>query len=219
MKPESVTRIAKALGFSVLLLVIATAPALAKKADVLKDRMDIADLITCYAHAADTIGSGKTQSDPKAAGLAIIRTCFTEDATIAIWPVGMPFDREVFPTRTGDKPPAIVLDSPAAWAEMVDSAFRSAGGVGYDFVQHLVSNVKVEVNGDEGKLLAYVLSTHIIQGAQPFTPSRCHQQSNGTYSSTVKKIDGVWKITSFDLTQIAYEAIVETGAGCAAPAP
>jgi len=77
----------------------------------------------------------------------------------------------------------------------------------------------VEVNGDEGKLLAYVLSTHIIQGAQPFTPSRCHQQSNGTYSSKVKKIDGVWKITSFDLTQIAYEAIVETGAGCAAPAP
>ncbi len=213
-----ITHIFKVLGLSAVALVCATGLASADTTQELKDKAEIESLIYCYARGADTIGSGKTQSDPEAAGFAILKTCFTDNATFGVWPVGMPFDREAFPSRTGSKPPAVIVEGTVSWASSINAAFRGAGGVGYDFVQHLLSNVHVDVKGNDGKLSAYLVSTHIIQGEQPFSPSRCHQQSNGTYSLRVKKIGGTWKVTSLDLTQIAYDIITESGAGCAAPA-
>lgn len=174
----------------------------------------IADLMVCYASGADAIGDGVTQADPEAAGLAIFETCFTEDATFALWPTGWPFDSPTFPDRDGVMPPLLIIIGPAAWASFTNFSFRSAAGVGYDFVQHLIGNTHIEVNGNHGTLVAYLNSTHIIQGPGPFAPSRCTQQAVGTYSLHVEKIEGSWKITSLDLTQSAFNAIIENGAGC-----
>lgn len=181
------------------------------------DTEQIEALISCYAKGTDTIGDGKTQTDPEAAGLAIYRQCFTEDATFAVWYFGMPFDSLTFPSRAGDKPPAMMVKGVAAWAQSTNTAFRGAGGTGYDFVQHNISNVDVAVTGDSGQLTAYLSSVHIIQGPAAFAPTRCRQQVNGTYSLRLKKVAGQWKIVSLDLAQISVDSVVENGAGCSAP--
>ena len=182
-------------------------------------KAEIAELAVCYAIAADTLGEGKTQADPATAGLAMLRKCFTEDATFAIWPAGTPFDSLTSPSRTGDKPPAVVIPGLTTFASAISSSFAAAGGVGYDFVQHKLSNIVVDVEGDSAKLNAYVESTHVIQATEPFTPTRCRQQTNGTYTMKAKKIEGKWLLTSFDLAQIAFDTIIENGDGCSAPAP
>ncbi len=176
-------------------------------------KAQIADLMVCYARGADAIGDGVTQADPEAAGLAIFEECFTEDASFALWPTGWPFDSPIFPDRE-ITPPLLISYSPAEWASFTNFSFRSAAGVGYDFVQHLIGNTVVEVDGNYATLVAYLNSTHIIQGAGPFAPSRCTQQAVGTYSLHVEKIRGSWKVTRLDLTQSAFNAIVENGAGC-----
>jgi len=183
----------------------------------LKAKAQISDLMVCYARGADAIGDATTNADPEAAGLSIFRECFTEEATFALWPVGIPFDSPTFPDRSGNMPPLLLIEGPAAWASFTNASFRSAGGVGYDFVQHLIGNTHVEVQGNHGRLTAYLNSTHVILGAAPFAPSRCMQQANGTYSLNVEKIKGRWKITRLDLTQMAFNIIIETGAGCNAP--
>ncbi|WP_195891484.1 nuclear transport factor 2 family protein [Luminiphilus syltensis] len=179
-----------------------------------KDLLEIENLAYCYALGADAIGNGKVESDPLAAGLAIYEECFAEDATFGIWPAGMPFNSLSFPDRTGDMPPAIVIEGREAFAGMVNGSFSGAGGGdGYDFVQHNMTNVQIEADAEKGQLNAYLASVHVIHG-EPGSPMRCRQQANGTYSMKVKKMDGVWKVTSLDLAQIAFDTIIENGKGC-----
>lgn len=182
----------------------------------LADRAEIAALIRCYARGTDAIGNAAVETDPESAGLEILETCFTEDATFAVWPAGTPFDSLVFPERTGDEPPALMVRGPAAWAAATNAAFRGAGGVGYDFVQHNISNIDVEVSGAEGRLTAYLSSVHVIQGA-PGTSTRCRREANGVYSVKAGRVEGRWLITHLDLAQIAYDAVIENGDGCSRP--
>lgn len=184
----------------------------------LADKQAITELVYCYARGADTIGNGSLGDQAEARGLAIFEQCFAEDATFAVWPAGMPFNRLEFPDRSGDMPPALLIEGRAAWASMVNTAFRSAGGVGYDFVQHNLSNLRIDIDGDRATLTTYLSSVHVIHGA-PGEPIRCRQQANGTYSMQASKQDGNWMIVSLDLAQIANDIIVENGAGCAAPSP
>lgn len=172
---------------------------------------ELANLLVCYARGADAIGDGRSNHDPEAAGLAIFRKCFTEDATFAIWPAGQPFDHPEFPSRVGTMPPLAIFPGPAAWAKFTNSSFRSSG---YDYVQHLIGNIVVKVSGDNATVVGYLNSTHVTMGDGLLARSQCMQQTNGTYSLRVRKFDSGWKVTSLDLAQFAYNTIIESGAGC-----
>lgn len=175
-------------------------------------KAELANLLVCYARGADAIGDARSNRDPEGAGLAIFRECFTDDATFAVWPAGQPFDKPEFPTRVGPMPPLLILPGPAAWAKFTNTSFRSSG---YDYVQHLVGNIVVKVSGNNATVVGYLNSTHVVMGEGLLAPSRCMQQTNGTYSLKVRKLASGWKVTSLDLAQFAYNTIVETGDGCA----
>ena len=126
------------------------------------DREAVADLIYCYARGTDAIGDATTNADPLATGLAIYRGCFAEDAEFRAWFPQQPFDSQTFPNPDAnpDTAPAPFI-GPAAWAEFVNGVFR---GSGYDFTQHIMSNVDVQLNGNRALLTAYLNASHVISG-------------------------------------------------------
>jgi len=109
------------------------------------DREAVADLIYCYARGTDAIGDATTNADPLATGLAIYRGCFAADAEFRAWFPQQPFDSQTFPNPDAnpDTAPAPFI-GPAAWAQFVNGVFR---GSGYDFTQHIMSNVDVQLKG------------------------------------------------------------------------
>lgn len=170
------------------------------------DSEDVADLIYCYARGTDAIGDATTQSNPRDAGLAIYRECFTQDAEFRAWFPQQPFDSQTFP----DPSTTSVTVGPAAWADFVNGVFR---GNGYDFTQHMISNVDVAVRGRTARLTAYLNATHVVSGTEVGGPSSCVAVANGTYSVTARKIGQRWKATALDLTLITFNPVF----GCAAP--
>lgn len=192
--------------------VAALAPQPARADDRRSDRDEIAALIYCYARGTDAIGDSTTNADPRAAGIAIYRQCFTPDAELRAWFPQQPFDSQVFPNpgaNPSTAPPAFV--GPEAWATFVDSVFR---GNGYTFTQHIMTNVDVRTRGNTGTLTAYLNATHVISGTEIGGPSRCVAVANGTYSADVKKIAGSWRITRLYLTLITFNPVFQSGAGC-----
>jgi hypothetical protein len=175
----------------------------------LSDREAITALIHCYARGTDAIGDAKTHADPRAAGLAIYRECFTADAQFRVWAAQQPFDSQTFPTVGADAGPPTV--GPEAWAKFVDQFFRQRG---YTFTQHMMSNIDAKAHGETGTLTAYLNASHIISGAEVGGPSRCVAVANGTYSLDVRKIAGKWMITRLNLTLITFNPVFQTGAGC-----
>ena len=193
---------------------VAAGNAAAVSVEELADREEIRDLVYCYALGADTIGNGSLGAAAEKMGLDIFTGCFTEQATFAVWPAGMPFDRLAFPSRKGDRPPAFIIEGRAAWAGAINASFRGpAGGVGYDFVQHNLTNIDIDIDGNSADVTAYLSSVHVIRG-ESMAAMRCRQEAHGTYSLRVSKEDGSWMITSLDLAQIAYDAVIENGGGC-----
>ena len=176
------------------------------------DKEAIAELIYCYARGTDAIGDSTTNADPLATGAAIYRGCFTPNAMFRAWFPQQKFDRQAFPNPDAfpESAPAPFL-GPYAWAVFVNSVFR---GNGYTFTQHILSNVNVTVNGDTGRLTAYLNASHVISGTAVGGPSRCVAVANGTYSGYARKIRGKWLLTRLDLTLITFNAVFQAGDGC-----
>lgn len=172
----------------------------------------IADLMHCYARGADEIGDATTNADPLAAGLGVYRECFTDDAEFRVWFPQQPFNSQAFPNPDilPPSPPSPVV-GPGNWANFVDAVFR---GNGYDFTQHMISNIKVEVQGRHGLLTAYLNASHVSSGDEPGSLSHCVAVANGTYSLVVEKIRNRWWITRLDLTLITFNPIFQSGPGC-----
>lgn len=170
------------------------------------DTEAVAGLIYCYARGTDAIGDATTQTNPRDAGLAIYRECFTPEAEFRAWFPQQPFDSQTFP----DPSTTSVTVGPAAWADFVNGVFR---GNGYDFTQHMISNVDVSVRGRTATLTAYLNATHVVSGTEVGGPSQCVAVANGTYSVTARKFGRRWKATGLDLTLITFNPVF----GCAAP--
>ena len=175
----------------------------------------IADIIMCYARGTDVIGDSKTNTDPRGAGLAIYRTCFADDAVFRAWFPQQPFNSQTFPNPS-IQPPTSTINGVSAWADFVSGVFR---GNGYNFTQHMITNVKVNVHGSKGTLTAYLNASHVIAGDGIGGPSKCVAVANGTYSLNVEKNHGRWRAKSLDLTLLTFNPVFESGTGCAPPAP
>ncbi len=165
----------------------------------------IADLIDCYARGTDAIGDANTNADPEAAGRAIYEQCFTPDAEFNVWFPHQPFDAQKFPDKgvLPPTPPSPVI-GPAAWAAFVNSVFRANG---YDFTQHMMSNIDVQRQGREARLTAYVSASHVVSGEGVGGISKCVAVANGTYSLHIARKRGRWWITRLDLTLISFNPV------------
>ena len=171
----------------------------------------VADLIYCYARGTDAIGDATTDADPLGAGYAIYQDCFVEDAVFRVWFPHQPFDSQTFPDAALT-PPTASVDSTFGWADFVNGVFR---GNGYDFTQHIISNVDVNVKGNRATATAYLNASHVISGDAIGGESRCVAIANGTYSIKAKRHRGKWRATSLDLTLITFNPTFQTGTGCA----
>ena len=85
---------------------------------------------------------------------------------------------------------------------------------GYDFTQHIISNVDVQLQGDRALLTAYLNASHVISGDSIGGPSRCVAVANGTYSMQAEKRRGRWVATRLDLTLITFNPVFQSGDGC-----
>ena len=170
----------------------------------------VADLIYCYARGTDAIGDATTEGDPLGAGYAIYQECFVEDAVFRVWFPHQPFDSQTFPDAALT-PPTASVDSTFGWADFVNGVFR---GNGYDFTQHIISNVDVDVRGNRATATAYLNASHVISGDVIGGASRCVAIANGTYSIKAKRQRGKWRATSLDLTLITFNPTFQSGSGC-----
>ena len=176
------------------------------------DKEAIAALIYCYAQGTDAIGDSTTHADPLAAGTAIYRRCFADNAELRAWFPQQPFDSQTFPNPAANQSTAPeVFIGPEKWAVFVNNVFR---GKGYTFTQHMMSNVETSVQGGKGHLTAYLHATHVIAGDTIGGPSRCMAVANGTYSVDAQKFNGTWKITRLNITLIDFNPVFQSGKGC-----
>lgn len=176
------------------------------------DRDEIADLMYCYGRGTDAIGDSTTNTDPLAAGQAIYRKCFTPNAQFRAWFPQQPFDHQAFPNPDAfpDTAPTPFV-GPDAWAEFVNGVFR---GNGYNFTQHMLSNINVTITGDKARLTAYLNASHVRSGTGIGGVSRCVAVANGTYSMYARRSNGKWLATRLDLTLITFNPVFQSGAGC-----
>lgn len=173
----------------------------------------VTDLIHCYARGTDEIGDATTNADPLAAGIDVYRRCFTRDASFNVWFPQQEFDQQQFPDAEAT-PPTASVEGYEAWAEFVDGVFR---GNGYDFTQHMITNVEASARGNRAKLTASLNASHVISGDEVGGLSRCVAVANGTYSIRAVKRRGRWRAVSLDLTLVTFNPVFESGSGCAAP--
>jgi SnoaL-like protein len=169
-------------------VLLGASPRLASAALDLTTKDDIVNLMLCYGQGTDAIGDS-TRPQRKEAGAAIYAQCFTEDAPFSVWFPGTPFSGP--PTV----PPII---GPEAWAQFVYDVFS---GNGYTFTQHSLTNFLVDVQGNTGTLTAYLDAAHVTQAAGAVTSVAV---AHGTYTLTVKQIQGTWKITALALKLINF---------------
>jgi hypothetical protein len=146
----------------------------------LSDRQEIEDLTYCYAAATDAIGRGDVLG-----GRAIYGTCFTPDAAIGA----------SYPGSDPNGPPDLVSIGPNAWADVVEGVFADAG---YQSTQHLVSNVRIKINGNTATMTSYLNATHVLD---PFTSVTI---ANGTYEDVVVRTPAGWRIKQRTLRLISF---------------
>jgi hypothetical protein len=146
----------------------------------LRDRQEIEDLAYCYAAGTDAIGRGDVQG-----GKAIYQTCFTPNAVIAA----------SYPGNDPNGPPDLTTIGPDAWAGVVESVFAQAGYVG---TQHLISNVRIQVNGNTATMTTYLNATHVLD---PYTS---YNVANGTYEDVVVRTPAGWRIKQRTLRLISF---------------
>lgn len=164
----------------------------------------LADVMLCYGRGIDTIGEASTRHQGD--GERILAKCFSEDAEFRVWLPGG-FDSRFFPDPDLIDPIAI---GPNAWAAFSASSYDQSG---YDYTQHLLTNINVEAKGRSGKVTAYLEATFVIIG-DGFGQAQCVVETNGIYSLRVEKRRGRWLATSLDLVLLASGPRAETAAGC-----
>ncbi|MDC0723297.1 nuclear transport factor 2 family protein [Nannocystis bainbridge] len=146
----------------------------------LSDRAEIVDLGYCYAEATDAIGRGDF-----ATGKETYKECFTANANIAAY----------FPGSDPNGPPGVAAIGPVAWANAVKGVFD---GSGYVSTQHLVSNVRIDLDGNTGTVTSYLHATHVID------PDGAIEVANGTYYDTVVRTPQGWRISKRKLVLIDF---------------
>lgn len=150
-------------------------------------RQELEDLMLCYGEGTDAIGDS-TRDDPLADGRAVYSRCFTKDAVFRVWFPGTPFDG----------PPTVPpVDGPDAWAEFVFGAFDGT----YTFTQHILTNFRFEVRGDEATLQSYLNATHVVQDEGVVTQV---DVANGTYTLSIRKVRGRYRIEALDLKLLDF---------------
>jgi len=169
------------------------------------------DLAFCYAKGTDAIGDASVALDD---AIVIYNQCFTEDAEFNVWFPQQPFTSQVDPdpTAAGFEPTApSPVGGPVAWAEFVDGVFR---GNGYDFTQHIVSNVEVRREDDVAVVIFYLNASHIISGEGVGGVSQCVAVANGVYTIKARREPGQWRAFSLALTLTTFNPVFENGDGC-----
>ncbi len=200
------------LGFVLATLATSMPSTLVAAPNQSADIATIESLMHCYAAGTDAIGDTHSHTDPTAAGLEFYEDCFSDDAEFNVWFPHQPFNSQQFPDSDVAPPsaPSPVV-GPKNWADFVNSVFR---GNGYDYTQHAISNLQVEVNGRSAKLTAYLIATHMISGPAPGAAAHCVDVANGTYSLVIEKIRGEWRIKRLDITIINFSPAFSSGPGC-----
>lgn len=169
----------------------------------------IEDLMFCYARGTDAIGDATSQPNPRDAGYAIYRDCFSDDAVFTAYFPGSGFNQRFHPTE----PPPNDMDivrvlGPEAWADFVNTVFRSAvGGQGYDYTQHVLSNLEVKRYHKHAVVTAYLIASHVATG-------QCEEVAKGFYTLRVERIKGRWVVTQLDLTLLTFNPLFEAPPGC-----
>lgn len=146
----------------------------------LADRAEIADLGHCYAEGTDAIGRGDLVG-----GKQIYAGCFTHNAVIKAW----------FPGADPNGPPGLQAVGTAAWADAVEGVFT---GNGYIATQHLLGNVRIDLDGNSGEMSSYLSATHVID------PSGSVELAHGTYVDQVVRTPHGWRIASRKLYLIDF---------------
>lgn len=137
----------------------------------LPDRAEIAELGYCYAEGTDAIGRGGL-----AAGKQIYKDCFTNNAVISAY----------FPGDDPNGPPGLSAVGSDAWAVAVHSVFTNNG---YIATQHLIGNVRIQLDGNNATMTSYLSATHVID------PSGAVELAHGTYVDTVVRTPQGWRIS------------------------
>ncbi|UQA57275.1 nuclear transport factor 2 family protein [Polyangium aurulentum] len=145
----------------------------------LRDRAEIEELTYCYAEATDAIGRGQVE-----VGRALYQKCFTKDAVIGVY----------FPTDDPNGPPGL-SSGPSAWADIVDDVFTTSG---YLATQHLMGNVRIDIQGKTATMSTYLNATHVID------PVGAIDLANGTYEDVVVRTPQGWKIAQRTLRLITF---------------
>jgi len=145
----------------------------------LRDRAEIEELTYCYAEATDAIGRGQVE-----VGRALYEKCFTPDAVIGVY----------FPTDDPNGPPGLT-SGPSAWADIVDDVFTTSG---YLATQHLMGNVRIDIQGKTATMSTYLNATHVID------PQGAIDLANGTYEDVVVRTPKGWKIAKRTLRLITF---------------
>jgi hypothetical protein len=146
------------------------------------DRIEIEQLANCYAHGTDAIGRNDLQK-----GKDIYAGCFTSDAVISVY----------FPASNlaGNPSPDVSLVGTEAWADFVDSVFRTNG---YIATQHLMGTIDISVHGTTATMSSYLHATHVVQHDGTI------DVANGTYFDTVVKTQDGWRISQRTLRLINF---------------
>jgi hypothetical protein len=146
----------------------------------LEDEAEIQKLTVCYTRGTDAIGRGDL-----AAGKAIYKSCFTNDAELSVW----------FPGADFNGPPSFVTTGTDSWADFVQSVFQ---GNGYVATQHLMGSVEVHVtSGQDAVMTSYLHATHVVNNGTI-------DVANGTYDDQIVKKQGHWKIKKRQLKLIDF---------------
>lgn len=152
----------------------------ADNAGSLKARQEIEDLEYCYANGTDAIGRGNY-----ALGKQIYEKCFTSDAEIDA----------SFPHDDPNTPPDLVTTGPDSWADIVQNVFVTAG---YQYTQHTLTNIQVDINGNHATSKSYLTANHILDPMSSFIIA------HGTYENEVVHTNHGWRIKKRSLHLISF---------------
>ncbi|MBL4683413.1 MAG: nuclear transport factor 2 family protein [Nannocystaceae bacterium] len=159
----------------------------------------IRDVGICLTNGIDLIGA-----EDVAAGTARWDACFTDDHAFE-FEGEIPGSGQIMQVSC----PGETCPLPAPQIGAVARAQFAAGvfqANGYVATQHVLSNVEIVVDGDEGSLSGDLTAFH-------FLPDNSIDLMNGRWESDVVKIDGVWLSSQERAFQTSFINVAATPLG------